>query len=214
MEIASDEDSDDHEVKRHRGPAVPDVVWDLVLDLLGKHPDIRDLASLPHAPSQGAIKMHLHRLQHPEASSSSATTHDYSSLLNEQGELVVVGYILYLLSCHRAVQLKTIRSFVADAFALQPPSKQWASNFMSRHGFAKHKPASFPISYAVHNTLDLAIDWVARHRADLAAAHARGWLFAIDQISFFCNGVVSHTFSPVGGYVVRRAGGPGRGRMG
>jgi len=162
--------------------------------------DVDDLRVVPSAPSRATIFKWLAGDFTDNDEPTSVVQHDFSSVLNEWQELVVVGFCLFTLSCHRAVTLELVLDFVRTHFR-EDLSQQWASLFFKRHHFAKHRPAALPVAYAVHDTLDLAVSWLRDNQSDLCNAVTTDALFSLDQISFWDNAVCASSFSPVGGYV-------------
>lgn len=181
-------------------------VRELVLELVNGTPDedaapllsVADVSSLSSAPSSDVIRQWLHRQKTGTLSDNPRDSHDTRSLLSEQQELTMLGFVLFVLSCHRSVHLATVIDF-ASLFFNVDIRESWASRYMARHHLTKHKPASLPVLYAVHDVLGVALEWIPAHRGRLADAHAAGWLFSMDQISFWDNALVTHTFSPAGG---------------
>ena len=162
--------------------------------------DVDDLRVIPSAPSRATMFKWLAGIFTEDGEPQPVVQHDFSSVLNEWQELVVIGFCLFTLSCHRAVTLELVLDFVRTHFR-EELSHQWASHFLARHHFARHRPAALPVAYAVHDTLDLAVSWLRDNQDDLCNAVTTDSLFSLDQINFWDNAVCASSFSPVGGYV-------------
>tara|TARA_B100000405_G_C16657305_1_gene400720 strand:- start:75 stop:722 length:648 start_codon:yes stop_codon:yes gene_type:complete len=165
---------------------------------------IAALCRTPGAPPRATVNSWLRGEVTGAQEQMPATAFDHKSKLSYEEELVVVGHLLQVLQAHRAVVLATVTEFVAT-FLDVVVSDSWASRFLSRHAFSQHRPASLPVSFAVHDALGHAIDFVDANRDELCAADVGGYLYAIDQVAFWDNAVVTSCFSPVGGYVGERA---------
>src|SRR6187455_185470 len=74
--------------------------------------DVDDLRVVPSAPSRATIFKWLAGDFTDNDEPTSVVQHDFSSVLNEWQELVVVGFCLFTLSCHRAVTLELVLDFV------------------------------------------------------------------------------------------------------
>ena len=162
--------------------------------------DVDDLRVIPSAPSRATMFKWLAGISTEDGEPQPVVQHDFSSVLNEWQELVVIGFCLFTLSCHRAVTLELVLDFVRTHFR-EELSHQWASHFLARHHFARHRPAALPVAYAVHDTLDLAVSWLRDNQDDLCNAVTTDSLFSLDQINFWDNVVCASSFSPVCGYV-------------
>lgn len=112
---------------------------------------------------------------------------------------VMAGYALFLLRRQHIVDAEVLIDFLSVAFN-KTVDKSCVSRHMHQLGFSSHRPAGQPLKYFRKDALPTAIAFVEDTRPTLNAFADKSRIVAVDQVSFWDNGlVVTSSYSPIGG---------------
>ena len=88
--------------------------------------------------------------------------------------------------------------FVASAFNVEI-DEGLVSRYMHKLGFSSHRPGGLNIKYHSRDALQTAIEFVEDTRPALLRFNDESRIVAMDQISFWDNGLVTSCYAPIGG---------------
>lgn len=154
----------------------------------------RDLASTANAPPYTTLTRWRREFSHPRVP---ARRKGRICKLTLDEREVMAGYALYLLKRQHIVDHHVLVNFVSVAFNKQI-EKSWVSRHMHKLGFSSHRPAGQPLKYFNKNALPAAIQFVEETRPVLNAFNDKSRIVAVDQISFWDNGLVTSCYAPIG----------------
>jgi hypothetical protein len=153
-----------------------------------------DLARFASAPPASTLRTwRLHRDTPPPAPQQRGV----EGTLTTDELSVVGGYALYLLERRRVVDHHCIIDFVGSAYT-EPVSQSWVSKHMHKLGFSSHRPRGLSWKYYNADALPIAIDFVNDTRPTLIEFGDTSRIVAMDQISFWSNGLVTSSYAPIG----------------
>ena len=109
----------------------------------------------------------------------------------------MAGYALFLLRRQHIVDAEVLIDFVSVAFN-KTVNKSWVARHMHKLGFSSHRPAGQPLKYFKKDALPTAIQFVEDTRPVLNAFNDKSRIVAVDQISFWDNGLVTSCYAPIG----------------
>ncbi len=154
----------------------------------------RDLASFPSAPPRKTLEDWRRGFSHPRAPHK----HKGADCKLTSDEFAVVGgYTLFLLSRRHVVDHHVIIDFVSTAFN-ETVTKSWVTKHLHQLGFSSHRPAGLSFKYYNADALPIAIDFVNDTRPTLLEFGDASRIVAMDQLSFWDNGLVTSCYSPIG----------------
>jgi transposase len=155
----------------------------------------RALSLLDGAPPYETLKRWRREFSHPRAPHK-RKGRSLKVTLDEQH--VMGGYALFLLRRLHIVDAEVLIDFLSVAFN-KSVDKSWVSRHMHELGFSSHRPAGQPLKYFKQDALPTAIAFVEDTRPTLNAFGDKSRIVAMDQISFWDNGLVTSSYSPIGG---------------
>lgn len=122
---------------------------------------------------------------------------DTASKLTSDELAVTAGYALFLLECRHVVDHHVIINFIFTAFN-ETVAKSWVSKHMHQLGFSSRRPRGLSWTYYNADALPIAVEFAADTRAALLAFGDNSRIVAMDQISFWDNGLVTSCYAPIG----------------
>ena len=155
----------------------------------------RALSHLDGAPPYETLKRWRREFSHPRAPHK-RKGRPQKVTLDEQE--IMAGYTLFLLKRQHIVDAEVLIDFLSVAFN-KAVDKSWVSRHMPKLGFSLHRPAGQPLKFFNKNALPTAIKFVDATRPVLNAFGDNSRIVAMDQISFWDNGLVTSSYSPIGG---------------
>jgi hypothetical protein len=157
----------------------------------------RDLARIPNAPPRETLKTWKREWSHPRQPPKRRGV--VAKVASDQ-QCIMAGYALFLIERMRVVSIEVLIDFLSSAFNLTV-SKSWVSRHMHALGFSSHRPGGVPLKYYNRDALHTAIEFVNDVRPTLNKFGDKQRIVAMDQISFWDNGLVTSSYAPIGGRV-------------
>jgi len=159
------------------------------------------LAQYEGAPSRATLYSWRNSAANDSAATAPAAKRGRPSKFTQDELDVLGGYVLYYDEKHQVCGINEVQDFIKLAFAREILSSS-VSVTLHQMGFSSHRTA--PLSYRYGKALDTtkAIEFLRGLQRTLEKkvhAHDRKRIVAIDQISFWDCGIVSSSFSPIGG---------------
>ena len=150
------------------------------------------------APSQAELFRWKHEYYNPQPISNIPTSMDFRSLLSVEQCNILGGYCLDRLSQHLGVNLDEVILFVKEAFGVTV-SPQWASEHLHQLHFSSHRTRPLLTKYKKIDVYHHAITFLKKLQPQLQMVKPISRIVAMDQISFWNNGLVVSCFGPIGG---------------
>jgi hypothetical protein len=159
---------------------------------------VEQLAALACAPSARELYRYRQAAMKEREVPTTPVNRDFRSILAVEEKKVLCGFLLYRLKHGKVVSGAEVIDFIAAAYG-RTVTKQWVSATMPTIGFSRHKPRARPLAFEGGKQLEDAVAFIREHKELFRRAHERKQLVAMDQITFWDNGLVTSCYAPVGG---------------
>lgn len=159
---------------------------------------IRSIAQYEGAPSERTLKLWRHDLHHPMEKQTNETNMGRPSKLPDDQLKIIGGFILFCTESHQGCTIGDVQQFAEIAF-----NTSLGESYISQHvhtlGFSSHRPASLKITFGGLKTATAAVNFLQEYQKVFAQVKERKRIVAIDQISFWDCGVMTSSYSLIGG---------------
>lgn len=154
----------------------------------------REISFHPGAPPLETLRYWRREFSHPRAPHKRKGA---VCLLTTDEQHVLAGYAVHLLRHDEVVSGEVLVDFVATSFN-KTIDKSWVSRHMHALGFSSRRPGGRSRKYTKPGALQSAIRFVEDTRPQLSAFADKARTVAMDEVSFFENGLVTSCYAPIG----------------
>jgi hypothetical protein len=156
------------------------------------------LAKYTASPAATTLYRWLEEENLPKLSSPGSLSAGRPPLLTQDQLDIIGGFVLFCDYSHQCCSIKEVEDFVNTAFGINL-SPAFISQHLHLLGFSSHRPSSLKFTYGGIDIAMAAVDFLRTHQAMLKNVSPRSRLLAVDQISFWECGVITSSYSPIGG---------------
>lgn len=165
--------------------------------------DASVLADYEGAPSRATLYFWRDSAANDLAPSAPAAKRGRPSKFTQDELDVLGGYVLYCDEKHQVCGIHEVQDFMGIAFK-KTITASCVSETLHKMGFSSHRPGPLSYKYGRPTDPDEAIEFLRGVQKTLKKEvhqHEIQRIVAIDQISFWDCGIVTSTYSPIGGCV-------------
>lgn len=156
------------------------------------------LAKYEGFPAERTLRLWKHEFENPIPLIEEPSNLGRPPLLTDDELDVVGGFILFCAQAHQCCSVLEIENFIDIAFN-RKVDESYISKHVHKLGFSSHRPASLKYTYGGVDTAKAAVDFLRDYQSILANVENRSRVVAVDQISFWDCGIVTSTYSLIGG---------------
>lgn len=164
----------------------------------GERISANKLARYTGAPAKRTLQLWKANASNPPTEVSPENARGRPPKLTDDQRKIIAGFILFCVESHQGCTIVDIQNF-AETFFHENLSEAFISQCAHQLGFSSHRPASLKITYGGIDTAKAAVDFLRTNQKTFASIKNRSRVVALDQISFWDCGVITSSYSLIGG---------------
>ena len=157
-----------------------------------------ELSKYSGAPSKRTLLYWKSHAENPVETKLSLNSRGRPPKLTPDQLKIIGGFILFCVESHQGCTILDIQNFAQTIFR-QTLSEPFISHHVHELGFSSHRPASLKITYGGIDTAKFAVDFLRTNQPQLSKFKNSSRVIALDQISFWDCGVITSSYSLIGG---------------